>query len=119
VPLVRIDITGPKEPEYKRALLAGVRGAITNAFGVDDSRVVLRVVETPADDVDVPPCRSERLCVIDILMYEGRTPEMKAMMAAEARRALALDPGVEPSDVMISFRESSRLDLDVPPGEAP
>lgn len=118
MPLVRIDITGPKAPEYKRALLAGVRGAITSAFGVDDARVVVRIIETPADDVDAPPCRSARFCVVDVLMYEGRTPEMKHAMATAAREALTVDPGIEPSEVQIAFREFSKTDLDVPPGEA-
>lgn len=118
MPLVRIDITGPKAPEYKRALLAGVRGAITSAFGVDDARVVVRIIETPADDVDAPPCRSARFCVVDVLMYEGRTPEMKRAMVAAAREALAVEPGIEPREVAVSFREASKLDLDVLPGAA-
>jgi hypothetical protein len=51
-------------------------------------------------------------------MYEGRSPEMKHAMATAARRALARDPGIEPSEIQIAFREFSKTDLDVPPGVA-
>lgn len=116
MPLVRIDVIAQKSPDYRRAVLRGVRGAITGAFGVDDGRVSLRLIETPADDVDLPSCRTERLTVIEVLMYEGRTPEMKRAMATAAREALAADPGIEPSEVQIAFHEFSKTDLDVPPG---
>jgi phenylpyruvate tautomerase PptA (4-oxalocrotonate tautomerase family) len=118
MPLVRIDVIAPKSPEYKRSLLTGVRAAVTGAFGVDDGRVSLRVIETRDDDVDLPSCRTERLTIIEVLMYEGRTPEMKSAMATAAREALAADPGIEPSEVQIAFREFSKTDLDVPAGEA-
>lgn len=118
MPIVRIDVVGPKRAAYKRALLAGVRSAVTSALGVGDERVTLRIIETEADDVDLPSCRTERFTVIEVAMYEGRTPEMKAAMVAAARDALAADPGIEPSEVQVAFREYARCDLDVPPGEA-
>jgi len=118
MPIVRIDVVGPKSPDYKRALLAAVRAAVTATLGADDGRVSLRVVETPACDVDLPACRTERMTVIEVLMYEGRTPEMKQAMASHVRAALSTDPGIEASEIQIAFRELSKTDLDVPPGEA-
>jgi len=118
MPLLRIDITGPKSPAYKRALLTGARAAVTGAFGAPDGRVTVRVVETPASDVDMPSCRTERFTLVDVLAFEGRTPEIKAAMAAALREAYAADPGIEPSEVAVSFRDAVPHDLDVLPGEA-
>jgi phenylpyruvate tautomerase PptA (4-oxalocrotonate tautomerase family) len=118
MPFVRIDVVGPKTPEYKRALLSGTRAAITDVFGVADGRVAVRVVETPAEDVDLPSCRTERLTTLDVLMFEGRSDEMKAAMVEAVRGRLSSDPGIEPSEVVVSFREATPADLHVLPGEA-
>lgn len=118
MPLVRIDVTGPKSPEYKSALMTATRRAIVDELRAEDSRVIVRVVETPAADVDVPSCRTERMTVVDVLLYEGRTPEMKALMSASVRAALALDPGIEPSEVAVFFHDATATDLDVLPGQS-
>lgn len=113
MPFVRIDVTGPKSPEYKRALLTGTRGALTGVFGVPDSRVTVRVIETPAADIDTAPGRTERLTMVDVLMFEGRTAELKSEMTADLRERLAKDPGIEPSEVVVNFRDAGPIDLDV------
>lgn len=118
MPLVRIDLTGPQTPERIRAVLAGTRLAITSSLGVPDSRVHLRLIETPASHVDAPACRTSSFALIDIALYEGRTPELKAACVAAIRDALAQDPGITPCEVAVAFRDMSATDLDVLPGEA-
>jgi phenylpyruvate tautomerase PptA (4-oxalocrotonate tautomerase family) len=118
MPIVRIDVTGPKTVEWKRAVLDGVRAGVTEGLAVPDSRVTLRLVETADDCVDIPDCRTARYTLIDVLAYEGHPPEAKAALVAAVRRRLAADPGIEPSEVAISIRDASKTDLDVMPGEA-
>jgi phenylpyruvate tautomerase PptA (4-oxalocrotonate tautomerase family) len=118
MPIVRIDITGPKPSSYKAALLAGARTAVTGALGVADERVTVRVVETPADCVHVPPCRTQRFTVVEILLYEGRTEELKRGLVSAIRERFAEDPGIEPCEVSVFVNDASPLDLDVLPGEA-
>ena len=118
MPIARIDITGPKSAEYKRALAAAVRGAIVSCLGATDDRVNVRVVETVPECVDVPACRTERYTVVDIMMYEGRTDEMKTAFAEKLRAGLASNPGIEPSEVAIALHSMSKIDLNVLPGEA-
>ena len=113
MPFIRIDVTGPKAADYKRALLAGTRAAVTKSFGVADDRVTVRVLETPGADVDTAPGRTERMTMVDVLMFEGRSAEMKAAMTAALRDALANSPGIEPSEVVVNFREADAVDLDV------
>jgi len=118
MPLVRIDITGPKSPEWKRALMAAARAAVTGTLGAPDERVTVRVVETPDDCVDVPDCRTRDFTVVEVLMYEGRSEEMKRAFVASLREKLAADPGIPQSEVTVVLRDSSTLDLDVLPGDS-
>jgi phenylpyruvate tautomerase PptA (4-oxalocrotonate tautomerase family) len=118
MPLVRIDVIAPKSPEYKRALMAAARRAIVEGLAAEDRRVIVRVVETAPEDADLPSCRTERFTAVDILLYEGRTPEMKAAAARMLRDALEVDPGIEPSEVALFFHDATPFDLDVLPGQA-
>jgi 4-oxalocrotonate tautomerase len=118
MPIVRIDITGPKTAAWRRALLDGVCAAIVQALDVPRERVTVRVVETPDDCVDVPDCRSDRYTFIEVIMYEGRDTDRKHALVEEVRKRLAEDPGIEPSEVAVLIRDSSVTDLDVLPGEA-
>jgi phenylpyruvate tautomerase PptA (4-oxalocrotonate tautomerase family) len=118
MPIIRIDITGPKTPEWKRALLAGTRAAVSESLGVPDARITARVTETPDDCVDVPDCRTDRFTIVEVIMYEGRTDAMKHELVAAIRSRWAASPGVESSEVTVIIRDPSRVDLDVPPGDA-
>jgi phenylpyruvate tautomerase PptA (4-oxalocrotonate tautomerase family) len=88
------------------------------ALAAEDRRVTVRVMEVAPANVDLPSCRTERMTVVDVLLYEGRTPEMKAATAAALRAALAADPGIEPSEVAVFFHDATPYDLDVLPGQA-
>lgn len=118
MPIVRVDITGPKTSEYRRALLSGVRAAVVEGLGVPDDRVTVRVVETPSECVDAPGCRTEHFTVIEVLLYEGRTEQLKRAMISAVREKLAEDPGIEPSEVAVFVHDASTTDLDVIAGQA-
>jgi phenylpyruvate tautomerase PptA (4-oxalocrotonate tautomerase family) len=118
MPIVRIDVTGPKTPEYKDALLAGARRAVVDSLGVGDERVTVRVVETAAEWVSVPSCRTERFTVVEVLLYEGRTEELKRALVKALRDAFAADPGIEECEVSVFINDASPLDLDVLSGQA-
>ncbi len=118
MPLVRIDVIGQRSAAYKQALMGAVRRAIVEDLAAEDRRVIVRIAETRAEDVDLPACRTENMTVVDILLYDGRTPEMKAAMTASLRTALAVDPGIEPSEVAVFFHDATPSDLDVLPGRA-
>jgi phenylpyruvate tautomerase PptA (4-oxalocrotonate tautomerase family) len=115
MPIVRIDVTGPKPPEWRRALLDGARAAVIEALGVADERVTVRVVETPDECVDVPDCRTDRYTIVEVIMYAGRSDELKKALAAAIRERFAADPGIEPSEVAVVLRDPSKADLDVLP----
>lgn len=118
MPIVRIDVTGPKSTEYKRALLLGARRAVVSSLGAGDERVTVRVVETPAECVDAPPCRTDRFTVVEALLYQGRTEDQKRAFAKALRDEFAAVPGIEECEVSVFVHDASPLDLDVLPGQA-
>jgi len=118
MPLVRIDIVGPKDPGWTTALLSETRAAVSNAFDVEDERIVVRVVETPRERVSLPGCRTDRFTQIEVVLYEGRSDAVKAEFVRELRRRLAENPGIESCEIAVDLRDRTKTELDVLPGRA-
>jgi phenylpyruvate tautomerase PptA (4-oxalocrotonate tautomerase family) len=101
MPIVRIDIQSGKSTHYKRTLLHGVRQAITGALGVPESRIMQRIIESPAEDIDAPGRQTDRLTIVDITMLPGRDSELKRNLYEEVVSRLRIEPGIEPTDIMV------------------
>lgn len=122
MPIVRIEIQSGKTTAYKRSLLHGVRDAIVEALGVPSERVLQRIVETPAEDIDVPDARTDRLTIIEIAMLPGRGMDMKRDLYSHIVRRLGFSPGVDVGDIVIlvsdpaaeCFYVDGRMQCDAP-----
>lgn len=101
MPIVRIDIEAGKSTAYKRAILHAVRAAITDVLSVHDDRVVSRIFETPAENIDATEVRTDRLTVVEISMLAGRDAEKKAALFDAIVSRLGKDPGIAPHDVFV------------------
>lgn len=104
MPIVRIDIQSGKTTEYKRALLHGVRDAITASLGVPDDRVVQRIVESPAENLDATEIRSDRLTIIEISMLP-RAAELKEQLYRSISDILGADPGISRHDLIVLLND--------------
>jgi 4-oxalocrotonate tautomerase len=107
VPIVRIDIQSGKSTAYKRAVLHGVRSALTAALGVDDDRIMQRIVETPSDNIDVTPDRSGSLTIIEVAMLPGRGPDKKSALYESIVSNLSANPGIHAKDIMVLVSDPS------------
>jgi phenylpyruvate tautomerase PptA (4-oxalocrotonate tautomerase family) len=107
VPIVRIDIQSGKSTEYKRAVLHGVRAAIVRALGIDDERIMSRIIETPAEDIDITANRSDALTVVDIAILPGRGPDLKSALYEAIVTNLGDDPGIHARDIMVVVNDPS------------
>lgn len=101
MPILRIDIQAGKSTAYKRAILRGVRTAVTKALGVPDDRVTQRLIETPAENIDSSGVRSDRLTIVEISMLPGRDADMKRALYREVVRGLGLEPGIAEHDIVV------------------
>lgn len=107
MPIVRIDIQSGKSIAYKRAILRGVRSAVTSALDVPDERVMQRIIETPADNIDAPEIRSDRLTIIEVTMLPGRGPDLKRALYDAVVANLGSDPGIHAHDLMVLVNDPS------------
>jgi phenylpyruvate tautomerase PptA (4-oxalocrotonate tautomerase family) len=107
VPIVRIDIQAGKSTAYKRDVLHSVRSALVSSLGIADERITQRVIETPAENVDAPEGRSDRLTIVEVSMLPGRDAALKQAMYAAIVSALAERPGIHQHDITVIVNEPS------------
>lgn len=107
MPIIRIDIQAGKSTAYKRDILRGVRDAVTTTLGAPDDRVMQRIIETPADDIDVTDVRSDRLTIIEISMLPGRGPDLKEALYNAIVANLGDRPGIHARDVTVIVNDPS------------
>jgi 4-oxalocrotonate tautomerase len=106
MPIVRIDIEAGKPADYRRQVLVGVRQAIASALGMPEERVMSRIVETPADDIDAV-AKTDQLTIIEISMLPGRGPETKGGLYEAVVANLGNQPGIAASDIMVLVNDPS------------
>ena len=107
MPIVRIDIQSGKTTAYKRDILHGVRSAIVEALDVPDDRVMQRLIEAPAENIDAPEIRSDRLTIIEVSMLPGRGPDLKEALYSAIVRKLGEKPGIYSHDIMVLINDPS------------
>jgi len=107
VPIVRIDIQAGKSTAYKRELLRSIRTAVTSALGVADERVMQRIIETPADNIDTTEVKSDRLTIVEIAMLPGRDAALKQAMYDAIVAQLNESPGIHARDIMVVVNDPS------------
>lgn len=100
MPIVRIDVQAGKSTAYKRSILHGVRSALIEAFGVPDERIMQRIVETPAEDIDTPEVKSDRLTIVEVSMLP-RSSELKDKLYRSIAAKLGFEPGIAAHDLVV------------------
>ncbi len=116
MPLVNVDIVGPRTADYVEGLLTAAREAVIEALSVDDDTIIVRVNEAPRSHVGLPPCRTDSFTQVQVVMYDGRSDELKASLIDALRTRFGQAAGLRPSDVAVHLCEAPRTELDVLPG---
>ena len=93
-------------------MLAGVHAALV-ASGVPEKDRFQRVLELSADDFrfdaeypDLTVRRTGDFVLIEILLSVGRSVKVKKKILADLIAALTRDPGLNPDNVMVCFKET-------------
>jgi phenylpyruvate tautomerase PptA (4-oxalocrotonate tautomerase family) len=107
MPIVRIDVQAGKSTVYKRDILRSVREAIISSLGVPEDRVMQRVVETPAENIDSPDTRTDHLTIIEISMLPGRDARLKQALYADIVARLGERPGIHQHDITVLINDPS------------
>jgi phenylpyruvate tautomerase PptA (4-oxalocrotonate tautomerase family) len=105
--IVRIDIQAGKTTAYKRDILHAVRSAIAESLGLADDRVMQRVIETPAENIDGPEERSDRTTLIEIATLPAQDAAHKQELYTAIVAHLGEKPGIHQHDITVLVNEPS------------
>jgi phenylpyruvate tautomerase PptA (4-oxalocrotonate tautomerase family) len=112
MPLVTLTVRKHKTPAFKSAVLGAVHSALV-ASGVPQKDVFHRVLALDAEDFryddtypDLASPRGEDFVLIEILLSVGRSVKVKRKILADIIAGIARDPGLDPEQVMVAFKET-------------
>jgi phenylpyruvate tautomerase PptA (4-oxalocrotonate tautomerase family) len=112
VPLVTLTVRKGKSGEFKSAVLRAVHGALI-ASGVPEKDRFQRVLELSSDDFrfdpeypDLSVHRTDDFLLIEILLSVGRSVKVKKKILADILGGLSKEPGLNPDNVMVCFKET-------------
>lgn len=113
MPLVTLTIRKGKSSVFKSAVLAAVHQALV-ASGVPETDRFHRVLELDADDFrfdasypDLATPRTDDFVLIEILLSVGRSVKIKRKILADLIAQAAKNPGLNPENMMVVFKETS------------
>ena len=113
MPLVTLTIRKGKSSVFKSAVLAAVHQALV-ASGVPETDRFHRVLEMDADDFrfdasypDLATPRTDDFVLIEILLSVGRSVKIKRKILADLIAQAAKNPGLNPENMMVVFKETS------------
>ena len=113
MPLVTVTVRKPKTAEFKAGVLKAVHEALV-ASGVPEKDRFHRVLELSPGDFtydttypDAPKPRDDDFVLIEILLSVGRSVKVKRKILHDIVEAIARDPGVDPENVFVVFKETS------------
>lgn len=112
MPLVTLTVRKGKSGEFKSAVLKAVHGALI-ASGVPEKDRFQRVLELSSDDFrfdpeypDLSVHRTDDFVLIEILLSVGRSVKVKKKILADILGGLSKEPGLNPDNVMVCFKET-------------
>ncbi len=113
MPLVTLTVRKGKSREFKTSVLNGVHAALVGS-GVPETDRFQRVLELEADDFrfdpqypDLASARDQDFVLIEILLSFGRSVKVKRKILADLIAGLSKEPGLNPENVMVCFKETA------------
>lgn len=113
MPLVTVTVRKGKSTEFKSAVLAAVHHALVSS-GVPETDRFQRVLELGEDDFRFDPSypdltsnRNNDFVLIEILLSVGRSVKVKKKILADIIASLSNNPGLNPENVMVYFKETA------------
>ncbi|MBI5520740.1 MAG: tautomerase family protein [Desulfovibrio sp.] len=116
MPVTLVSAVAGRTAAEKRALMEAVQGAIVKGLKLPPHDRYLRLAEHAPDEWLLPEGKSGRFVLIEIALFEGRTPETKGALYAEIVAALE-GLGMDRNDVFIRLIEQPRENFGIRGGQ--
>ena len=108
MPFVKIHVCSYVDPAIRTSIVSNIREMLVDVLGIslDHGHVVL--YESPVTSRCVHESRNNRFVIVEILMFSGRSEEMKEKLFYKMNEIIKNHLGIEGRDVIISIIESER-----------
>lgn len=117
MPLVNISILKGKSRAYIDAVANGVNSAVIETMGFPDDDRYQIISELEPDRLQHQARTGDRVMMY-LIMRAGRSPASKKAFYKKVTENLALDPGIDPANVLITIVENHDIDWSFRDGEA-
>lgn len=116
MPVTLVSVVKGRDSSAKLALLEAVQGAIAATLKLPPLDRYIRLAEHGRDEWLLPEGKSDLFTLVEIALFEGRSPETKGELYAAICDALeAL--GVPPMEVFIRVLEEPRENFGIRGGQ--
>lgn len=105
MPQVILHAASTIDQDSKAGLVRAVREAIPRVLGIDEMIGQVLLYETPPHRRAIHESRDGNFVVVEIMMYPGRTAEMKAKLANEILALVTKFTGVGAKDINVVIHE--------------
>lgn len=116
MPVTLVSILKGRSGQEKRALMEAVQAAIARTLALPAHDRNLRLCEHGQDEWLLPPNAGEGYTLVEIALFEGRTPETKGALYANIVQALE-GIGVPRGDVFIRIVDQPRENFGIRGGQ--
>lgn len=104
MPLARISIRKGRTADEKKALLDAVHASMIEALKIPENDRNQRITEYVDEDLIIPPGKTAKYTLVEIIMFPGRSIEAKRHLYQSLAKNLA-ELGTDPMDVFIVLYE--------------
>jgi len=105
MPLVKVEIIRGKAPEYKLSLLELIHESLVKAFRIPVEDKNLRLLEIDPENFLYSHKRSNKITIIDIYAFKGRTAETKKKLIKEICLRLEEKLQIKAEDIIILIHD--------------
>lgn len=116
MPVTLVSVVKGRSSEQKQALLEAIQSAIATTLKLPPADRYIRLAEHAADEWLLPPDKSSAFALIEIALFEGRTPETKGAVYQAIVQAVER-VGVPKNDVFIRLIEQPRVNFGIRGGQ--
>lgn len=104
MPLVKINIIEGRTVIEKHGIVECVHKALVGAFKIKDDDKCFRIIEFKREDFVIPPTKTDKYILIEILIFPGRSLDAKRLLYGKIVDNLK-QIGIEAGDIFILLQE--------------
>lgn len=108
MPFVKIHVSSEIVPSVRQSVANDVREAVVEVLGIGREHSHVVVYDSSPSSRSVHESRDNSFIFVEILMFSGRTDEMKEHLFAKICQVICKDTGTDGSDILMNVIDTDR-----------